>query len=196
MVFTLALTASHPSHNLQKSENHQRLTKKVFQDCFFLSNQNLNSHYVPIVNMKKSFYLENDIQNIDLKIHHRSCNEINLNNRNAFIQTYLIYINVTLIASNLGARDVIVHFEIVFIFFYLPFCRLSILKPGATLLKCGFSKFPHVRTIIFWDHIFPRISLVNFEPSASHIQKKTCQNATVLLSRSENFMTMARINFG
>ena len=26
--------------------------------------------------------------------------------------------------------------------------------------------------------------------------KKTCQNATVLLSRSENFMTMARINFG
>jgi hypothetical protein len=34
------------------------------------------------------------------------------------IQTYhLIYISVTLIASNLGARDVIVHFEIVFIFF-------------------------------------------------------------------------------
>ena len=78
--------------------------------------------------------------------------------------------NVTLIASNLGARDVIVHFEIVFIlFFYLPFCRLSILKPGATLLKCGFSKFPHVRTIIFWDHIFPRISLVNFEPLAKVI---------------------------
>ena len=144
--------------------------------------------------MKKPFYLENHIQNIDLKIHHMSCNEINLNNRNMLLQ---MSSNVTLIASNLGAKDVIVHFEIVFkFFFYLPFCRLSILKPGATLLKCGFSKFPHVRTIIFWDHIFPRISLVNFEPSASHIQKKTCQNATVLLSRSENFMTMARINFG
>ena len=124
----------------------------------------------------------NDSQNIDFKIyiHHRSSNEINLNNRNAFT-------NVTLIASNLGARDVIVHFEIVFIlFFYLPFCRLSILKPGATLLKCGFSKFPHVRTIIFWDHIFPRISLVNFEPSAVSIQKKlvkmpqsSCQEARI-----------------
>ena len=124
------------------------------------------------------------IENIDLKIHHRRCNEINLNNRNVLLQ---MSSNVTLIASNLGARDVIVHFEIVFIlFFYLPFCRLSILKPGATLLKCGFSKFPHVRTIIFWDHIFPRISLVNFEPSASHIQKKlvkmpqsSCQEARI-----------------
>ena len=136
--------------------------------------------------MKKSFYLENDIQNIDLKIHHRSCNEINLNNRNAFIQTYLIYINVTLIASNLGARDVIVHFEIVFIFFYLPFCRLSILKPGATLLKCGFSKFPHVRTIIFWDHIFPRISLVNFEPlSITHTKKNLSKCHSPLVKKRE-----------
>ena len=120
--------------------------------------------------MKKPFYLENHIQNIDLKIHHMSCNEINLNNRNMLLQ---MSSNVTLIASNLGAKDVIVHFEIVFkFFFYLPFCRLSILKPGATLLKCGFSKFPHVRTIIFWDHIFPRISLVNFEPLAKVIYYK------------------------
>ena len=97
--------------------------------------------------------------------------------------------NVTLIASNLGARDVIVHFEIVFtFFFYLPFCRLSILKPGATLLKCGFSKFPHVRTIIFWDHIFPRISLVNFEPSAAaHIQKKNLSKCHSPLVKKREF---------
>ena len=49
--------------------------------------------------------------------------------------------NVTLIASNLGARDVIVHFEIVFIlFFYLPFCRLSILKPGGDPFEMRFFK--------------------------------------------------------
>ena len=72
--------------------------------------------------MKKPFYLENHIQNIDLKIHHMSCNEINLNNRNMLLQ---MSSNVTLIASNLGARDVIVHFEIVFILFFL----FTILSP-------------------------------------------------------------------
>ena len=56
------------------------------------------------------------IENIDLKIHHRRCNEINLNNRNMLLQ---MSPNVTLIASNLGARDVIVHFEIVFILFFI-----------------------------------------------------------------------------
>ena len=128
-----------------------------------------------------TFYIANDIQNIDLKIyiHHRSSNEINLNNRNAFT-------NVTLIASNVEPEMSLFILKSCSHFFYLPFCRLSILKPGATLLKCGFSKFPHVRTIIFWDHIFPRISLVNFEPSASHIQKKlvkmpqsSCQEARI-----------------
>ena len=137
--------------------------------------------------MKKSFYLENDIQNIDLKIHHRSCNEINLNNRNAFIQTYLIYINVTLIASNLGARDVIVHFEIVFIFFYLPFCRLSILKTRGDPFEMRFFKISARSNNNFLRPYFSSHLISEFRAPQHHTYKKklvkmpqsSCQEARI-----------------
>ena len=105
--------------------------------------------------------------------------------------------NVTLIASNLGARDVIVHFEIVFIlFFYLPFCRLSILKPGGDPFEMRFFKISARSNNNFLRPYFSSHLISEFRALSITHTKKTCQNATVLLSRSENFMTMARINFG
>ena len=138
-----------------------------------------------------TFYIANDIQNIDLKIyiHHRSSNEINLNNRNAFT-------NVTLIASNVEPEMSLFILKSCSYFFLFTILSPVNLETRGDPFEMRFFKISARSNNNFLRPYFSSHLISEFRALSITHTKKTCQNATVLLSRSENFMTMARINFG